>query len=210
MPRSPFRHRSPMAMTATRPEPVAPDEPHVELAPVIALHPVPAPVSIVDAYEREHLGLFRFIKGVVREQELAEDLLQEAFLRLVAEMRVAPPENIHAWLYRVATNLAISRGRRTQTMIRHLPQLGTTRHASSPEQRALADERDDALRLALASLPVETRAAVVLASSGFTAREIAGTLGKSEGAVRMHVSRGRLRLRRLIALADVERSTEAS
>jgi DNA-directed RNA polymerase specialized sigma24 family protein len=50
----------------------------------------------------------------------------------------------------------------------------------------------------------------VLASNGFTAREIGAALGRSEGAVRMLVSRGRLRLRRLMSAADVERSTEAS
>ncbi len=170
----------------------------------------PAP-AVDEMYQREHLGLFRFINGVVREQELAEDILQEAFLRLVAEMRAGtPPDNAHAWLYRVASNLAISRGRRDQTMIRHLPELVRSRHAPSPEQRVLQAERDDALRLALASLPIESRIALVLTSSGFSAREIGVVLGKNEGAVRMLVSRGRLRVRRLMAQADVERSTEAS
>lgn len=183
-----------------------------DLAPVIPLAGRRQPPSIEHIYESEHLGLFRFIKGVVRDQELAEDILQEAFLRLVAELRSggAEPDNVHAWLYRVATNLAISRGRRTQTMLRHLPQLALLRHAASPERQVLEAERDEALRTALGSLPLETRAAVVLASNGFTAREIGAALGRSEGAVRMLVSRGRLRLRRLMAAADVERSTEAS
>jgi RNA polymerase sigma-70 factor (ECF subfamily) len=182
-----------------------------DLAPVIQLPGGRGAPAVDEVYEREHLALFRFIKGVVRDQELAEDILQEAFLRLVAELRAgAEPENVHAWLFRVATNLAISRGRRTQTMLRHLPELAASRHAVSPERQALEAERDEALRGALGSLPLEMRAAVVLASSGFTAREIGGALGKSEGAVRMLVSRGRLRLRGLIATADVERSTEVS
>ncbi len=183
----------------------------VDLAPVIPLPGRRQPPSIERIYESEHAGLFRFIKGVVRDQEQAEDILQEAFLRLVAELRAGPePDNVHAWLYRVATNLAISRGRRTQTMLRHLPELALLRHAVSPERQVLEAERDEALRTALGSLPLETRAAVVLASNGFTAREIGEALGRSEGAVRMLVSRGRLRLRGLIAAADVERSTEAS
>ena len=192
-------------------EVMARGEGRVDIAPVIPLPGRRQPPPIEHIYEQEHVGLFRFIRGVVRDQELAEDILQEAFLRLVAELRAgAEPENVHAWLYRVATNLVISRGRRTQTMLRHLPELATLRHASSPERQVLEAERDEALRLALGSLPLETRAAVVLASSGFTAREIGETLGKSEGAVRMLVSRGRLRLRGLIATADVERSTEVS
>lgn len=213
MDRSAFRSR----LGRVPPSPPAGNEPVREpgsvadLAPVIQLPGHREAIPLDEVYEREHLGLFRFIKGVVRDQELAEDILQEAFLRLVAELRArAEPENVHAWLYRVATNLAISRGRRTQTMLRHLPELATSRHAVSPERQALEAERDEALRQALGSLPLEMRAAVVLASSGFTAREIGGALGKSEGAVRMLVSRGRLRLRGLIAVADVERSTEAS
>ncbi len=209
---SPFRRRrertgSPGAVTSRPGDEVgAPPEP----IPVIPLATAPAP-AIDQVYEREHLALFRFINGVVHEQELAEDILQEAFLRLVAEMRAGTtPDNAHAWLYRVASNLAISRGRRNQTMIRHLSELASPRHAPSPEQRVLEAERDDALRLALASLPIETRIALVLTSSGFTAREIGSVLGKNDGAVRMLVSRGRLRVRRLMALADVERSTEAS
>lgn len=199
------------------PSPPSGDEPApgpagvADLAPVIPLPGDRVVPELDEVYEREHLALFRFIKGVVRDQELAEDILQEAFLRLVAELRArAQPENVHAWLYRVATNLAISRGRRTQTMLRHLPELAASRRAASPERQALEAERDEALRQALGSLPIEMRAAVVLASSGFTAREIGAALGKSEGAVRMLVSRGRLRLRGLIATADVERSTEAS
>jgi RNA polymerase sigma-70 factor (ECF subfamily) len=181
------------------------------LAPVVALPVHQPPPSLEHIYEREHLGLFRFIKGVVRDQEQAEDILQESFLRLVAALRGGvAPENAHAWLYRVASNLAISRGRRARTMLRHLPELAAIRNVASPERHVLAAERDEALRRALDSLPLEMRAAVVLASSGFTAREIGATLGKSEGAVRMLVSRGRLRVRRLIDSADIERTTEAS
>jgi RNA polymerase sigma-70 factor (ECF subfamily) len=172
--------------------------------------PSPAPV-LEEVWEQEHLGLFRFVKGVVRDQELAEDILQETFLRLVGEMRAgSSPTNVHAWLYRVATNLVISRGRRDRTMLRHLPELLSPRLPLSPERRALLAERDEVVRTALASLPIEMRAAVVLASSGFTAREIGSALRKSEGAVRMLVSRGRLRVRSIVDEADVDRSTEAS
>lgn len=178
------------------------------LAPVISLRRRSTAGEPVDeVYEQEHLGLFRFVKGVVRDQELAEDILQETFLRLVrATTNGDPPENTHAWLYRVATNLAISRARRSQTMVRHMPELAARHVAASPEHWVLQAERDEALRSALGSLPVEMRAAIVLASNGSSAREIGAALGKSEGAVRMLLSRGRLRVRRLMAAADVARS----
>jgi RNA polymerase sigma-70 factor, ECF subfamily len=180
-----------------------------QLAPVVALRS-PAP-ALEEVWEQEHLALFRFVKSVVHDQELAEDILQEAFLRLLGEISGGGgPDNAHAWLYRVATNLVISRGRRDRTAQLHLPELVLARQAASPERRALLAERDEAVRAALASLPIQMRAAVVLASSGFTAREIGSALAKSEGAVRMLVSRGRLRVRAIVDAADVDRSTEAS
>jgi RNA polymerase sigma factor (sigma-70 family) len=178
------------------------------VAPIVSLRSRrPGTVPLDAVYAQEHLGLFRYIKGVVRDQELAEDILQEAFLRLLHAMTAGEaPENAHAWLYRVATNLAISRARRSQTMARHLPELASSRVAASPEQQALEAERDRALRSALGALPVEMRAAIVLASHGFSAREIGTTIGKSEGAVRMLLSRGRLRVRRFLLSADIVRS----
>jgi RNA polymerase sigma-70 factor (ECF subfamily) len=167
--------------------------------------------ELAAGWEAVRPELVGYLTRLVTRQDVAEELAQEAAARMLeAESAPRAAAGLRAWLFRVATNLAISRGRRTQTMLRHLPQLALLRHAASPERQVLEAERDEALRTALGSLPLETRAAIVLASNGFTAREIGAALGRSEGAVRMLVSRGRLRLRRLMAAADVERSTEAS
>ncbi|MCP4167756.1 MAG: sigma-70 family RNA polymerase sigma factor [Chloroflexi bacterium] len=52
-------------------------------------------------------GIYRFIFGIVGERQEAEDLAQEAFLKLYRQ-RFSPDRehNPRAWLYRVATNLA--------------------------------------------------------------------------------------------------------
>ncbi len=62
-----------------------------------------------DAYQRE---LYAFALRASRDSQVAQDLVQEAFLRLVREIEIRPPENIRAWLYRVTANLVLSRGRR--------------------------------------------------------------------------------------------------
>lgn len=169
--------------------------------PVAAARPVDASDdlradSIVEIYQLEHLGLFRYVRATVTDDAQAEDVIQEAFFRLVREVSSGRlPSNVHAWLYRVASNLVVSQVRRAQTAQRHRPELAGERLAPSPEQHVLAAERDDAVRSAVDELPVDARMALFLAAQGFTGHEIALTLGRSDGAVRTLLSRSRLRLR---------------
>ena len=125
------------------------------LAPVILLRPErgdggaagerSAGASIGDIYRDESLELFRFVKAAVHDQELAEDILQETFLRLVRQATAGRlPENVHGWLYRVATNLMISGGRRARTAMRSLPHLVGERAVRSPEERILEAEQREA------------------------------------------------------------------
>ncbi len=64
-------------------------------------------------FELHHAGLLRFAQRIGRDPEGAEDLVQDAFLRLLVEVEAGrTPDNIGAWLHRVVTNAAISRARR--------------------------------------------------------------------------------------------------
>jgi RNA polymerase sigma-70 factor (ECF subfamily) len=154
-------------------------------------------VSVLEVYEAEHLDLYRFLLATVHDPGVAEDVLQDTFLRLIRECASGrPPANPRAWLYRVATNLVIGAARRTRTVTRSLPALRTDElDRRSPEAVALEVERDEEIRSALAEVPPEARAALVLASQGFTAREIGTAVGRSEAAVRTLICRARLRIR---------------
>jgi len=166
--------------------------------------------TIVEIYQKEHLLLFRYIRSTVGSDAVAEDVLQETFLRLTREVGAGRlPTNVHAWLYRVATNVVLSEGRRSRTAERHLGHLVTTEVGGSPEQRALEIERDDALRAALAGLAVDARAALLLAAQGFSGREIAIAIGRTEGATRTLLCRARLRLRDEIAAYDGDDAVSA-
>jgi len=152
--------------------------------------------TIVDIYQAEHLALFRFVRAATGDDEAAEDVLQEAFVRLIREVAAGrPPDNAHAWLYRVATNLVVSQVRRARTAERHLADLDRDLLAASPEQLVLVTERDEEVRVALDDLPTDGRVALLLAARGFSGREIAHTLGRTEGAVRTLLCRSRLRVR---------------
>jgi len=164
--------------------------------------------TIVDIWQAEHLAVFRFVRAATGDDEAAEDVLQEAFVRLIREVAAGRrPDNVHAWLFRVATNLVVSQVRRARTAERHLVDLDRDLLAASPEQLVLLTERDEEVRLALDDLPTDGRVALLLAARGFSGREIAHTLGRTEGAVRTLICRSRLRVReRLDAdLTRVER-----
>ena len=65
----------------------------------------------------------------------------------------------------------------------------------APEETALRRERHDDLSNALASLPADARAALLLAAREFSGQEIARAIGKSDGATRSLLWRSRLALR---------------
>ena len=78
-----------------------------------------ADLAITAAWADYHAELFAFLVRATRQPDVAEDLLQDAFIRLTREVRNGrTPDNIRAWLYRVGANLVVSRGRRLSTAVR--------------------------------------------------------------------------------------------
>jgi RNA polymerase sigma factor (sigma-70 family) len=174
----------------------------------IEIDPVPIPVVVganadafvAAAWTAFNHELFGFLVRSTRDEAAAEDLMQEAFLRLTTEVRDGRvPDNVRAWLYRVATNLAISRGRRVSTALRWLSRYGAAEARTttpSPEAGLLIRERNSAMERALDRLPTDARLALVLSGSGFSGRDIAETIGRSEVATRTLMSRARVTVRR--------------
>lgn len=152
---------------------------------------------VADAYRRHYAELIRFVTSRTRDPELAADITQEAFLRLVREQASGRlPDQIMPWLCQVAMNLVVSRGRRVKVADRWEPWLRPSEIAEdSPEGAVIGAERDTIVRDAVAGLPGPQRAALVLAADGFGGREIAQAIGRSEGATRTLMCRARSRLR---------------
>jgi RNA polymerase sigma-70 factor (ECF subfamily) len=155
--------------------------------------------AVSAAFESYHAELYNFLRRSTRDEAAAEDLLQEAYLRLTREVDAGrTPEHVRGWLYRVASNLAISRGRRRTTAFEWMGRYG--RHSlgddvASPEAGMLARERTSAIDAVLATLPAEARTALLLSADGFSGEEIAVAIGRSHGATRTLLSRTRVRVR---------------
>lgn len=147
-------------------------------------------------YEAHRAELFAYLVHLTRDRDVAEDLLQDAFIRLIKEARAGRmPEAVRPWLYRVATNEAISRGRRGAAWMRSLPRLLDRRESARPENEVLRDEQEAEMRTALAELAPDGRAALLLAAHGFNGHEIATAIGRTEGATRTLACRARVQLR---------------
>ncbi len=145
--------------------------------------------ELLERYERE---VFAYALRLSADRDEADDLYQETFL---AAFRGWPPPrrgNERAWLYRIATNKAIDRGRRARPKV------------SLEDVELAAPERDGATSLDIARaverLAPGQRAAFVLRQvQGLSYAEIAETLGCSQEAARSRVSEATKTVRRRIA-----------
>jgi RNA polymerase sigma-70 factor (ECF subfamily) len=153
-------------------------------------------ISARVAYEEHADALRGFLAATVRDPAEAEDLLHEAFVRLLTEIAAGrAPDHPRAWLFRVATNLATSRARRRGVAARRASELLQRDVAPSPEEQLLEREAALAVHLRLANLPDDARLALLLAAHGFSGAEIARRIGRSELATRSLLCRHRGRLR---------------
>ena len=155
-----------------------------------------AEAVVLAAYEAHARDLNAFARSLVREREAAEDVVAEAYLRLVREVHAGrQPDDVRGWLYRVVANLVLSRGRRLTVARRFLVHLVDRRSGESPEARHLRLDVDPALREAVLALAPDARVALVMAARGASGAEIAATIGRSEAATRTLLTRARQRVR---------------
>ena len=141
--------------------------------------------SLVVEYQTK---LTRYLRRMVGDAEVALDLSQEVFLSAYRMLRADPQRELTAgWLYRAATNAAISFLRRRK-ILRILP---LDREIDAGAWRV--DERSAAsvdLQVAISRLPADQSAALLLTSyAGYSSTEAAAMLGTSSDAVRQRVCR---------------------
>jgi RNA polymerase sigma-70 factor (ECF subfamily) len=170
----------------------------------VPTHEAAIEIAILSAYDAWHGELYAFLVDATRDPDTAEDLLQESFLRLLREARAGRmPDMVRPWLYRVAANLVVSRGRRLVSARHWFERIGVGEHRAaiveSPEGGVLRHEAADDLDRVLAQAGPRARAALLLSAEGFSGKEIAAAIGRSEAATRTLMCRARVRVRRDLA-----------
>jgi RNA polymerase sigma-70 factor, ECF subfamily len=169
----------------------------VAQAPITATTGEPADVDSVltQAYLEHREPVRRWLVSRTRDEDLAEELLHEAYLRLMRELRRGVViENPRAWLFHAASNLLISNARHAAVVGRHTPQEPAF-EAASAETVVLAQERMEHLHRALAQLSDTDRELLLAAGMGGEGPELAERAGISNVALRTRLCRARKRLR---------------
>lgn len=156
--------------------------------------------AIVERYKNP---LVNYLTHLVRSRERAEEVAQDAFVRLYRNAeKYREQERLGPYLYRIATNLVVSEARREKRWSLLLPRLNasTTQAAPGPDAGLLTDEIQRKVNSALERLPLKYRAPIVLCDiEEWSYEEIARALECRVGTVKSRIFRGRELLRRQLA-----------
>jgi RNA polymerase sigma factor (sigma-70 family) len=156
------------------------------------------------AYEAHRAQLIRYTTGLTRDVSTAEDLVQDAFVRLTIETAAGrAPDDVGAWLHRVAHNLAMSRGRHLTVADRRQSDLAHPDQPESPEHHALVAERDREVQEAVSDLQAVHRYALLMAAMGYGGIDIARSIGRTEAATRTLLCRARAKVRTRLNASQV-------
>jgi RNA polymerase sigma-70 factor (ECF subfamily) len=153
--------------------------------------------ALAALFDRHKARLFAFLYYLVGEQATAEDLVGETFLRLYrARARYRAGAGFTPWLFAIARNLALGELRRRGVARRAEQRLGREIEPGAEEWKGEQLETRVRVRAALARLPEDQRAALVLKEfQGLSYQEIGQVLGCNEAAARARTYRARNTLR---------------
>lgn len=164
----------------------------------------PAVPTWDEIVEQHSDRVFRLAYRLTGNRHDAEDLTQEVFVRVFRSLDGYTPGTFPGWLHRITTNLFLDGARRKQRIrfdaLSDERAARLTSAAPTPDQAVSEHTFDDDVERALATLPPDFRAAVVLCDvEGLSYEEIADILGAKLGTVRSRIHRGRAMLRRALA-----------
>jgi RNA polymerase sigma factor (sigma-70 family) len=148
--------------------------------------------------------LLKVLRRRGRSQEDAEDLIQDALLRLTEYCRAAPVRNEEAFLERTVINLSIDQHRRecrrphslesVEELAETLPLLDSS---PGPDEILAAQQRLDGIRRALDAVSVRTREIYLAHRAGYSHQELASAFSVSTSTVEKAIARA------VVALMDM-------
>jgi len=145
---------------------------------------------VVDLFEREGRSLVRLARLFVEDRNAAEDLVQEAFIRLARTFhRIKDETKAAAYLRSIVLNLARDHNRRGLVSLRHRLPLEEQR-AAEEDTLVLREDQREVIE-ALRDLPHRQRDCLVLRYyQELGIDDIAESLGISRNSVKTHLQRG--------------------
>lgn len=145
------------------------------------------PPSLAAVFEAEEGPLLRFAYGMIGRREVAEDLVQDAFLKLHGHWEEV--DHHRAWLFRCVRNLALNHLRDHRREVDEAADKEAAARTEAPDVMVGRMEATGTLRMLVAELPEDDRELVELKyEQGLKYREISDQTGLSIGNVgyRLH------------------------
>lgn len=128
-------------------------------------------------YERHKNSIFRYAFSILKDQQLAEDVLHDTFVKLLSVETTCAPGKEQAWLYRIARNLCYDRLRRTK------------RELSLIKAPACSDTYFEYIDLISALSPKEQEIVTLKIIGGLSHREVGAVLGITPAAAQKRYER---------------------
>jgi RNA polymerase sigma-70 factor, ECF subfamily len=147
------------------------------------------PVGFGALYERLQPSLLRYLERLTGDEDVAQDVAQEAFLRLFRRKELTG-DDARLWIFTVATNLVRDHGRsvvRRQRLLSARPVMPGSPPA--PDVEAERNERVALVRAALEQLPERDRQLLLMREEGFRYQEMAEAVGVAPGSVGTLIAR---------------------
>jgi len=160
--------------------------------------------QVVDLYDELRLPLYGYLICMGLTSQEADDVIQDAFLRLVRFLQDGGKIKSHrSWIYRVAHNLGVNLQKRERRLVADSGEEGAVEFASSvgaanPEELYLRNEQWRRLDTAISQLTKRQRECLHLRAEGLRYYEIAEILGITISGVADALQRAILHLTRTI------------
>ncbi len=159
---------------------------------------------IVQQYQTR---IARYLLRLVHDQELALDLTQDTFVSAFRNIHSLRSDlALSAWLYRIATNLAVQARKRNARMLwESLAAVENSNLVATAAPDGVVMDRET-VQAALAQMPRDRVACLLLhAKEGFSYEEVAAIVGSTPEAVRKRIARAKEQFRAIYDAACSER-----
>jgi RNA polymerase sigma-70 factor (ECF subfamily) len=147
-------------------------------------------------FERHHRGLFRYFVAMTRDPEIAEDLVQDVFFRILRYRAAFDPiQSFSAWMYQIARNAHLDHTQKRRGEVVGIEEFVQRRNepaspAQGPDETAARRQHLRMLGQALDLLPPDKREILVLSRfQGMKYDAIGQVLGCEVGTVKVRVYR---------------------
>lgn len=154
------------------------------------------PIALAKVHDLYYGPIFRYVLMRVSDHQMSEDLTSEVFVRFLHALhdKTAPQNSLRGWLYRVASYV-VSDYYRKQYRVQHTELHDSLPGRDNPRTTVETNLTWENIQTALQDLTDDQQDVIALRFGyGLPIREVAQTIGKSEGAVKQ------LQARAIVAL----------